>query len=576
MKASRDLREEIISTAHALHARGWVANHDGNITIRRAKNRFLATPTAVSKGAVDHANLIEVDAHGKRVSGTAKPFSELSLHFPVYERREDVNAVVHAHPPYATALACTGSDLIERPFMPEVVVSLGDWIPTVPFTPPGLEARRALAEYVDHVDAALLAGHGVISWGRDLETAYLRMELVEHHAKIATLAQAHGGVVPLPESILAPLLAARAKAGLGKAAEKAGDRTGRPTAAATGVAMPTRTGDLKTIVRDEILRLARDLLLPRGRRGRDPGRRRAGRDGPGRPGDLSDRDGLHLESPQGRAQALQLRVAQLSFAEQTTLGRTGLRVGRLGIASSYGPPVEAFEEAFERGCNYFTWGSAFKPRNSAMKQCLRGIIQRGKRDDLVLAVWSYSHSAMLAEPLLRRGLRALGTDYADVLLLGWYRKRPPQRLIDRAVEMKEAGLIRHIGVSSHNRKLFPKLAEEGIFDLFHVRYNAAHRGAESEIFPHLPAEDRPGIVSFTATSWGKLLKPSKMPSGVSAPRSSDLYRFALSHPAVDVCMTGPKTLEQMREALETIERGPLDKDEEARVRRIGDHVYGRK
>lgn len=263
MKASRELREEIISVAHAIHARGWVANHDGNITVRRGKDRFLATPTAVSKAAVDHENLIEVDAHGKRVSGTARPFSELSLHFPVYERRDDVNAVIHAHPPFATAIACSGADLIERPFVAEVVVSLGDWIPTVPFAPPGPEARRALADYVDHVDVVLLANHGVISWGRDLETAYLRMELVEHQARIATLAQATGGVRPLPAAAIPPLLAARAKAGLGKAAERATDRGGRPPTAHSarppaGATAPGPPGDLTAIVREEILRALRE------------------------------------------------------------------------------------------------------------------------------------------------------------------------------------------------------------------------------------------------------------------------------------------------------------------------------
>jgi len=261
MKASRELREEIISVAHTIHTRGWVANHDGNITVRRGPNRFLATPTAVSKAAVDHGNLIEVDGHGKRLSGTAKPFSELSLHFPVYERRDDVNAVIHAHPPYATAIACSGADLIERPFIAEVVVSLGDWIPTVPFAPPGLAARRALAEYVDHVDVVLLANHGVISWGRDLETAYLRMELVEHQARIATLAQATGGVRPLPDSAFAPLLAARAKAGLGKAAERATSpaaRPARPAQPAASAAPHAPRGELTAIVREEILRALRE------------------------------------------------------------------------------------------------------------------------------------------------------------------------------------------------------------------------------------------------------------------------------------------------------------------------------
>ncbi len=266
----------------------------------------------------------------------------------------------------------------------------------------------------------------------------------------------------------------------------------------------------------------------------------------------------------------------MSFNDRITLGRTGLRVGRLGIASSYGAPTEAYEEAFERGCNYFTWGSAFKRRSGPMKEFFRNVIASGRRDQLVLAIWSYNHSALLSEPMLRRGLRALGTDYADILLLGYYRKRPPQRLLDRAARMRESGMVRYLGLSSHKRTLFPELAKEGIFDLFHVRYNAAHRGAETEVFPNLPESDRPGIVTFTATSWGKLLSPKKMPPDEAPPRASDCYRFVLSHPSVDVCMTGTRNLEQMREALETLERGPLDPEDEARMRRIGDWVYGRR
>jgi len=254
MKASSDPRDELIAIAHALHERGWVANHDGNITTRRGNDRFLATPTATSKGLVDRSNLIEVDSRGKRLSGTAKPFSELCLHFPVYERRDDVNAVVHAHPPYATAIACSGSSLIERPFIAEVIVSLGDWIPTVPFAAPGPPSRDALSAYVDRVDTALMANHGVISWGADLETAFLRMELVEHQAKIALFAQAAGGTVPLPPSVFAPLLQARAKAGLGTAAERSA--TGATPAAPAST--PTRdASELETIIREEIVRALR-------------------------------------------------------------------------------------------------------------------------------------------------------------------------------------------------------------------------------------------------------------------------------------------------------------------------------
>jgi predicted aldo/keto reductase-like oxidoreductase len=266
----------------------------------------------------------------------------------------------------------------------------------------------------------------------------------------------------------------------------------------------------------------------------------------------------------------------MNFAEKTTLGKTGLEVGRLGISSSFGAPCQAFEEAFDKGCNYFSWGTFIKGRSSKMKQAVKNIIGQGKRDQLVLSVWSYSHSSLLMEPLLERGLKALGSEYADVLVLGYYSRCPPRRILDQAQKLKQKGKIRFIGLSSHNRKLFPKLAADGLIDIFHVRYNAAHRGAESEVFSQLDDENRPGIVSFTATRWGKLLNPKKMPPGESALSSTDCYRFALSHPSVDVCMTGTKNLEQMQQALKTLEAGPLADEEMARIRKIGDHVYGKK
>jgi aryl-alcohol dehydrogenase-like predicted oxidoreductase len=178
------------------------------------------------------------------------------------------------------------------------------------------------------------------------------------------------------------------------------------------------------------------------------------------------------------------------------------------------------------------------------------------------------------EVFYRRALKLLALDHADILLLGWYRKKPPQKILNKVKAMKKRGMFRFLALSSHNRRLFPKLAEEDIFDIFHIRYSAAHRGAESETFSYLEGENRPGIVSYTATRWGQLLQEKKMPAGESAPTASDCYRFVLSHPAVDVCMTGPKNLQQMREALRTLDLGPLGGDELERMRKIGDHIRG--
>jgi predicted aldo/keto reductase-like oxidoreductase len=265
----------------------------------------------------------------------------------------------------------------------------------------------------------------------------------------------------------------------------------------------------------------------------------------------------------------------MSFTEPTTLGRTGLQVGRLGIASGYWAPPEAIELAFERGCNYLTWGTFIRGRSPHAREAVRRIVANGQRDRLVLSIFSYWHDRFLTETLLVRGLKALGIERADVLVLGYFSKPPSRRILDGALRMKEKGLVRFIGLSGHDRAVFGPLRREGVIDLFHIRYSAVHPGAERDAFPELGGEDRPGVVAFTAAAWGKLLNPSKMPPGETPPPAADCYRFALSHPAVDVCMVGARSLAQMREDLEALERGPLDPAEMARLRRIGDHLYGR-
>lgn len=266
----------------------------------------------------------------------------------------------------------------------------------------------------------------------------------------------------------------------------------------------------------------------------------------------------------------------MTFNEPVALGRTGLKVGRLGIASGYGAPAEAIEEAFERGCNYWTWGTVVKGRSKHMLKAIRSIIAKGQRDKLVLAMFTYAHSAFFTEKLFHKGLRAAGLDHTDLLILGYFSKTPPQRILEGALKLKAKGLVRAIGLSGHNRKLVAKLAAEGVIDAFHFRYNAAHRGAETEIFPFLPAEKGPGMVSFVGTANGRLLKAGKMPPGESPLSAPDCYRFVLTNPNVHVCMTGTKTVEQMRENLTILEKGPLTEDELARARRIGDFIHAKK
>ena len=255
--------------------------------------------------------------------------------------------------------------------------------------------------------------------------------------------------------------------------------------------------------------------------------------------------------------------------EPRMLGRTGLRVGPLGVAASYGVPASAVERAFEQGVNYLYWGSL---RRSGFAEAIRNLASQ--RDRLVVVVQSYSRMAMLLGWSLERALRTLHLEYADVLLLGIWNRPVPDRILDACRALRERGLARYLAVSSHNRRLVPELASNPAFDIVHFRYNAAHPGAETDIFPWLPTEKRAGTVSFTATSWGQLLKPAKIPGGERIPNGSDCYRFVLTRPEVDLCLTGPANRAEMDEALKALERGPMNDDELAWMRRAGKAVRG--
>jgi predicted aldo/keto reductase-like oxidoreductase len=259
----------------------------------------------------------------------------------------------------------------------------------------------------------------------------------------------------------------------------------------------------------------------------------------------------------------------------TTLGETGLTVGRLGLAASYGAPAEAFEKAYAKGCNYFYLGSG--RHRSDMKSAIKNLIGQGQRDKMVIAIQTYARLGFMTEFLFKNSLKSLGIDYADVLILGWHNSTPPDMLLNFALKMKEQGLCRFIGMSGHNRSLFSEITEKNIFDLFQIRYNPAHRGAEKECFPLFNKIEKPalkpGVVSYTATRWGQLLNAKHMPEGESPLKASDCYRFSLSNTDVDICLCGPKNMDQMQTALTSLDLGPLDADEIKRIKSIGDHVH---
>ena len=262
----------------------------------------------------------------------------------------------------------------------------------------------------------------------------------------------------------------------------------------------------------------------------------------------------------------------MSFQSRVRLPHTDLTVGRIGLASSFGVAPEGLELAFDHGINFFYWGSIRRP---GFGQGVRNLARRD-REKIVVAVQSYARwPAAFMRSSVDLALRRLGLDYADVLILGWYNERPPQWILDTALELREKGRVRSIMISSHNRSFFPEIAKEDLIDLLMVRYNAAHRGAEKDVFPALPqGETHPGICAYTATRWGSLLDSKRTPQNEPVPRASHCYRFCLTNPEVDLVFCGPANLDQVREAISALEKGPLDSGELAWMKRVGDHVYG--
>ncbi|MGQ9778278.1 MAG: class II aldolase/adducin family protein [Bacillota bacterium] len=201
-------REEVVEVGRRLWQRGYVAANDGNISLRLGPDEFLCTPAGVSKGFLRPEMLVKVNGRGERLAGELAPSSELRMHLAIYRHRPDVRAVVHAHPPLATAFAVAGIPLA-KPVLAEAVLALGR-VPLVPYATPGSEELAArLAAHLPGHDAFLLANHGAVTLGRDLWEAYYKMETLEHFAIISLAARLLGGGRKLSPAEVAKLLALR-------------------------------------------------------------------------------------------------------------------------------------------------------------------------------------------------------------------------------------------------------------------------------------------------------------------------------------------------------------------------------
>ena len=188
------LREQICDVCHKMWQLGWVAANDGNVSAKLEDGTFLATPTGMSKSFITPEKLVHIDKTGKVLDALEgyRPSSEIKMHLRCYEEREDVGAVLHAHPPVATGFAVANIPLDDYSMI-ETVIALGS-IPVTPYgTPSTQEVPDAIAPYLPEHDAMLLQNHGALTVGADVITAYYRMETLELFAKISLNARLLGG-----------------------------------------------------------------------------------------------------------------------------------------------------------------------------------------------------------------------------------------------------------------------------------------------------------------------------------------------------------------------------------------------
>ncbi len=262
------------------------------------------------------------------------------------------------------------------------------------------------------------------------------------------------------------------------------------------------------------------------------------------------------------------------------LGRTGLEVTPLTLASGAvrgaAPKGKALtpddvERAYhEHGINTF-FVTSF---HAAMVAGLRRLIAAGHRDDLVLISMASVPLGWSVRRAWAKQAGVLGVDVIDVFLLGWVQGRwyLAGQTWPAMLRLREEGKVRALGWSIHKRALAAQLARTYDPDVMMIRYNAAHRGAETDIFEAL-GDDCPAIIGYTATRWGRLLLPlpeKGFETGLSAP---DCYRFALTNPAVDTVLCAARSAEETRENVHGVLAGPLDEARLREVRAFGDAVH---
>lgn len=256
----------------------------------------------------------------------------------------------------------------------------------------------------------------------------------------------------------------------------------------------------------------------------------------------------------------------------TTLGRTGLGVHRLDLSATYRPGKKALQTALDRGVNLF-FGFGF---DTQMTGLMREVLKTDRKR-FILATGAYNYIVVYQDltKTVEKRLRQFGADYIDLFLfLGVMKEKEfPPRAREELCRLRGDGKVKFVGMSCHDRKFAGRLAEEGVLDVLMIRYNAAHPGAEEDIFPYVSPYD-PGILCYTATRWTYLLRrPRSWSAGGRIATAGMCYRFVLSNPHVHACLTAPRSNRELEENLRALDEGPLSSEEMEFMRSFGGVVH---
>src|SRR3954449_13506154 len=207
------LKEEMCDICRSIWLKGYCAGNEGNHSYRIGADRVLCTPTGISKGFLKPDDICTVALEGKQAAGKRKRTSEILMHLSIYKARPDVKAVIHSHPPHATAFAVAGIDL-PTCIHPEAEVFLGT-VKTAKYVTPGdKRLGESILPYVKDSNTILLQSHGVVCFHPDLEQAYYQLEIVDAYARILILAKQVGSIRPLAADEMKELLELKTRFGL--------------------------------------------------------------------------------------------------------------------------------------------------------------------------------------------------------------------------------------------------------------------------------------------------------------------------------------------------------------------------